>query len=118
MSKDPIYLERLAIEKPTVQLEFNIEYQLRNICVKIALLQALRYIPIYAKMVKDIFLKKLRRKRKEPSTIHFIRKVVELRFGKKFVDKYEDLRNPIVSIVLEVSLSLTPSLTWGKQLTS
>ena len=53
MAKHPPYSERLAIEKPIVQLEFNIESQLRNIFVNIYLLQAIRDVPIYGKIVRN-----------------------------------------------------------------
>lgn len=66
--------------------------------MKIPLLQALRDILIYSKTVKELCLKKPRRKKKEPPTIHFIGKVVELMFGKISIDKYEDLGNLVVSI--------------------
>lgn len=106
MSNDPPYLERLDIEKLLVQPKFNIESQLRNICVRIPLLQDLRDIPIYDKIVKELFLKKLGRKRKEPPTIHFIGKATKLMSGKFFVEKHENPRNPVVSIRIRGCLIL------------
>jgi len=37
--------------------------ELKNVCVKIPLLQALRDVPIYAKVVKDVCTRKLGRKK-------------------------------------------------------
>ena len=48
----PPFLERLVIEKPIVHLEYNILNELKNICVKIPLLQAIKDIPIYNKVIK------------------------------------------------------------------
>lgn len=96
--KDTPYLERLAIEKSIRRVEFNIESQLQKLCAKIPLLQAIRDIPMYAKIVKELCLKKPRRKKKEPPTIHFIGKATQLIVGKIHVEKYEDLGNPIVLI--------------------
>ena len=50
--KAPPYPERLVIEKPTTWPEFDILNELKNICVKIPLLQAIKDIPIYSKVVK------------------------------------------------------------------
>jgi hypothetical protein len=50
--KVPPYPDRLVIEKPTTRLEFDILNELKNICVNIPLLQAIKDIPIYNKVVK------------------------------------------------------------------
>ena len=66
------YLERLALEKPFVLSEYNIETKLKNLCVKIPLPQEIRDIPIYAKTVRELCLKKVGRKKKDPLTIQSI----------------------------------------------
>ena len=50
----PPFPERFLIEKPIVQSEFDIMNELRNVCVKIPLLQAIKYVPIYAKTIKEL----------------------------------------------------------------
>ena len=40
-NRAPPYLERLALEKPIVPFENNIETKLKNLCIKIPLLQAI-----------------------------------------------------------------------------
>jgi hypothetical protein len=60
--KLPPYPERLAIENPIVLPEFDLEAELQNVCVKIPLLQAIKDIPIYAKTVRDLCIKKPGRK--------------------------------------------------------
>ena len=69
---NPPYPERLLIKKTEEPLEHNLETELRNICVKIPLLQAIKYIPIYAKIVRDLCIKKPGRKRKEPPVIRVV----------------------------------------------
>ena len=48
----PLFLERLVIEKHVVHPEYDILNELKNICVKIPLLQAIKDIPIYSKVIK------------------------------------------------------------------
>ena len=84
-----------------VHPKFNIEAQLRNICLKIPLLQSLTDIPIYAKIVNELCLKKLGRKRKEPPTIHFIGNAAILMRGKNSVDRYEYPGNLVALIHIQ-----------------
>jgi hypothetical protein len=70
--KLPPYPERLAIENPIILPEFDLEAELRNVCVKIPLLQAIKDIPIYAKTIRDLCIKKPGRKRKDPLTIQVV----------------------------------------------
>ena len=68
----PPYPERLLVKKYEVPLGHNLETEPRNICVNIPLLQAIKNIPIYANIVRDIFIKNTGGKRKEPSVIHVV----------------------------------------------
>jgi hypothetical protein len=65
----PPYPERLLVKKSEVALGQYLETELRNICVKILLLQAIKDIPIYAKIVREICIKNTGRQRKEPHVI-------------------------------------------------
>jgi hypothetical protein len=53
----PPYLERLLVKKPEVPVGHDLEAELSNICVNIPLLQAIKYIPIYDKIIRDICIK-------------------------------------------------------------
>jgi hypothetical protein len=75
--KAPPYPERLVIEKLTTRHEFDILNELKNICVKITLIQAIKDIPIYSKVVKELCIKKLGRKQKDPPTICLIGEISE-----------------------------------------
>ena len=65
----PPYPERLLVKKPNPPLHIDIEDELRNVFIKIPLLQAIKDIPIYAKIIRDICIKKLGRKKKEPPLV-------------------------------------------------
>jgi hypothetical protein len=64
----PPFPERLMIEKPVVYPNFDIVGELKNLYIKIPLLQALQNIPIYAKMIKELCGRKPVRKNKNPSS--------------------------------------------------
>ena len=52
--KTPPYPEWLAIAKTEPQPEFDLIGELKNLYVKIPLLQAIQDIPIYAKAIRDV----------------------------------------------------------------
>ena len=68
----PPFPKRLAIEKPIIHPEYDILSELKNVCVKITLLQAIKDISIYSKVIKELFIKRLGKKQKYPPTIHVI----------------------------------------------
>ena len=43
----PPFPERLAVEKPVIHPEYDILNELKNVCVEIPLLQAIKDIPVY-----------------------------------------------------------------------
>ena len=69
LNKNSPYPERLLIEKPMVRPQFDLENELKNVCINIPLLQAIRDVPIYSKMVRELCLKKPDQKQKDPPTI-------------------------------------------------
>jgi hypothetical protein len=62
----------LLVKKLEVPLGHDLEDKLRNICVTIPLLQSIKGIPIYSKIIRDICIKNPRRKRKEPPIIQVV----------------------------------------------
>ena len=90
------------------QSEFDLLGESRNVCVKIPLFQAVKYIPIYSKVVRELCLKKLGRKRKHPPTVHVIGYLDELMMGNTLAAKYFDLGSPVVKVQINgISLSNT-----------
>jgi hypothetical protein len=63
---------------------------------KIPLLQAIKDIPIYAKIIRDLCLKKPGRKKKEPPLVQVVGKLSE--FISKMPYKYNDPWNPVVTV--------------------
>ena len=46
--------------------------QIKKMIVKIPLLDALKEVPIYNKAIKEACIKKTRRKKKDPASIHVL----------------------------------------------
>ena len=76
------------------QPQFKLLGELKNLYVKIPLLQALQDVPIYARTVRDLCTKKPGRKPKYPPTVHVVGKLSALITGKTLLDKYDDPGNP------------------------
>ncbi|MBU5895164.1 hypothetical protein JVW19_24610, partial [Vibrio cholerae O1] len=61
--------ERLKInkwvEKQILLPNYDMLDELKNVCIKILLLQAIKEIPIFLKTIRELSIKKPRRKRKE-----------------------------------------------------
>jgi len=77
-------------EKLQTLPETDILEELRNITMKIPLLQAIKKIPIYAKTVRDMCNKKNARKKKDPQTIQVIGHLANLLTTTLIIEKYVD----------------------------
>jgi hypothetical protein len=77
---------------------FNILGELQNLHVNIPLLQVITDVPIYAKTVRDLYIKKPGRKPKYPLTVHVVGDLFELMLGKIPPIKYGDPGNPTVTV--------------------
>ena len=95
--RPPPYLERLALEKPVAPPEFDLESELRNICIKVPLLHAIIDIHILTKIIRDLCIKKPRRKRKQPTTIQVRGETTALMTNHLKSGKYANPRNPIIT---------------------
>ena len=82
------------------QPSFNLLGELKNIYVRIPLLQALQDIPIYAKTIRDLVVKKPGMKSRDPTTLHVVRKLYELMMRKAPLAKYVDPSNPTVIVCI------------------
>jgi hypothetical protein len=90
--------ERLALTKAPEPPAFNLLGELQNLYVKIPLLQALRDVPIYARTMRDICVKKPGRKTKDPLTVHVMGDLSTLMTGKTPPVKYGDPGHPTVTV--------------------
>lgn len=75
--------------------------ELQNLHVQIPLLQALKEVPIYAKTIRDLCIKKPGRKPKDPTTIHVMGKLFEFMTDQPLLTKYNDLGNPMVTFYID-----------------
>lgn len=82
---------------PIEHPNFDLLGELKNICIKIALLQAIQDIPIYAKTIKELCIKKSVRQTKITLTVHIVGTLSNLLLGKETLVKYEAPGNPIVT---------------------
>lgn len=95
---EPPFPERLAISKSVEQPFFNLLGELKNLHVKIQLLQEIWDVPIYAKTVRDLCVRKPRRKPRGPLTVHVMGELSELMLGRTPPIKYGDPGNPTVTV--------------------
>jgi hypothetical protein len=108
-TQTPPFPERLVKEKLPISLpEFDVLDELKNVCVKILLLQAIKYIPIYTKAIKELCSKKTNKRKKDPPTIHVIGNLAGLMSNTISIEKYVDPGIPMVTITIKkISISKT-----------
>eukprot|EP00253_Pinus_taeda_P021149 PITA_21149 len=80
--------------------QFDVLDELKNVYIRIPLLQAIKDIPIYTKAIKELCLKKPTRKRVYPQTIHVIRHLASLMTNTTSMEKYVDPRIPRVTTII------------------
>ena len=99
-NKDPLYPRRLVETGMTSHLESDFLKELKNLDIWIPLLQAIRYVSIYAKTVMDLCVKNRRRKPKDPATIHVMGKLSKLMIDQPLLTKYNDPGNTAVTVYI------------------
>jgi len=75
---------------------YDFLYELKNVCIKIPFLKAIKGIPILAKTLKELSMKKPRIKTKELKRIKLAGKIADIMMGKIAIQKYVDPGSPIV----------------------
>eukprot|EP00253_Pinus_taeda_P019887 PITA_19887 len=97
----PPFPDRLVQIKPPLSIpQFDVLDELKNVYIKILLLQAIKDIPIYTKAIKDMCLKRLARKRIDPQTIHVIGHLAGLMTNTISIEKYVDPGIPKVTTII------------------
>jgi len=91
----------LIIPCPIDYPDLDLLGELKNLCVKIPLLQNIQDIPIYAKTIKELCTKMPTRKIKATTIIHVVVTLSDLLSGRETLVKYEDLGNPIVIVKIK-----------------
>ena len=90
--------KRLIIPRPIQHPNFDILGELKNLYIKIPILQAIQDITIYARTIKELCIKKPRRKITNNSKVQVVGTLSNLLSGKETPVKYEDPGNPIVTV--------------------
>jgi hypothetical protein len=88
----------LSFQKPESPSKHDFLDELKNVCIKILLLWAIKNIPIYAKTIKDLCLKKAGRKKKEQKIVQVKGQLANLMSTSITMEKYIDPGVPLVII--------------------
>eukprot|EP00253_Pinus_taeda_P036271 PITA_36271 len=97
-TSSPPFPERLIIPRPIEHPDFDILGELKNLYIKIPLLQAIQDILVYANTIKELCIKKPRMRITNNPTVQVVGTLFDLLSGREAPIKYEDPRNPIVIV--------------------
>jgi len=97
-TSSPPFLERLIIPCPIEHLDCDLLGELKKLCIKIPLLQAIQDIPIYAKTIKELCIKKPKRRITTNPTVQVFSTLSNLLLGRESPVKYEDPGYLIVTV--------------------
>ena len=78
---NPPFLERLTQPLEPTPEETELLGELKNLCVKISLFQAIKDVPIYNKLIKEKCFKHPRRPKRDAPTINVIGQLSDLNVG-------------------------------------
>ena len=85
--QQPPFPERLIHPSQHTAKETELLGELKNLCVNISLIHAIKDVPIYNRLIKENFLKKPGRKKKYTPTINVVGYMYELMFGRVIFPK-------------------------------
>jgi hypothetical protein len=69
---------RTSLDPNNTQPEFEFLGELKNVCVKTLLFQAIKDVHIYLNVLQELCLRQTSRKRKDPQTVHVMGKLLDL----------------------------------------
>ena len=75
--------------------------ELKNLCVKIPLLKAIKDVLIYNKLIKEKCFKHPGRRKRDTPTINIVGKLSDLMLGRVISPKYIELGTPIVDVHID-----------------
>jgi hypothetical protein len=96
--RDPPYPKSLNQDILSIQPKFDFLGELKNVCFKIPLFQAIKDVTIYSKEVREICLRNPGRKQKDPQTVHVIGKLSYLMMGGVLTTEYYNPGNPFINV--------------------
>eukprot|EP00253_Pinus_taeda_P021375 PITA_21375 len=94
----PPFPERLTVTTQPNLEEDELLGELKQLCVKIPLLQAIKDVPIYNKLIKEKCFRHPGRRKKNASTIIVIGQLSDLMLGQVICPKYLDPGSPVVDV--------------------
>ena len=80
--------------------------ELKHVYVKIPLLQAIKYVPIYNWLIKEKCFRHPRRHKRDAPTINVLGKLFDLMLGQVICPKYLDPRSPVVDVHINGTIIL------------
>jgi hypothetical protein len=98
--KNPPYPKIVEHLKTLIEFEFELLGKIENLCFKIPLLQTIKDVPIYNKINKELCIKRLGRKKKNPPNINVVGQLVDRIVGNIFTPKYTHSGIPIVNVYI------------------
>ena len=95
------FFERLTHPIQHTPKETELLGELKNLCVKIPRLQAIKDVPIYNTLIKEKFFKHPGRKNKDTPTINVIGQLSDLILGWVIFPNYLDPRSHVVDVHID-----------------
>lgn len=97
----PLFSKRLIHPNQNTLEETELLGELKNLCVKITLFQAIKDVLIYKKLIKDKFFKHPRKRNKDTTTINSIGQLSDLILGRVIFQKYLGHRSSVVDVHID-----------------
>ena len=94
----PPFPERLTVTTQPNPKETELLGELKQLCVKIPLLQAIKGLPIYNKLIKEKCFRHPSMGKRDASTINVIGQLSDLTLGQVICPKYLDPMSPVVDV--------------------
>jgi len=94
----PPFPERLTVTTQPNLEENELLEELKQLCVKIPLLEAIKDVPIYNKLINEKCFRHPGRRKKDASTINVIGQLSDLMLGQLIYPKYLDPWSPVVDV--------------------
>eukprot|EP00253_Pinus_taeda_P010094 PITA_10094 len=95
---NPPFPERLSMTIQLTPEETKLLGELKHLCVKIPLLQSIKYVPIYNRLIKEKCFRNLGRHKRDAPTINVIGQLSNLMLGQIICPKYLDPGSPVVDV--------------------
>jgi len=95
---NPPFPKRLSATVQPTREETELLGELKHLCVKIPFLQAIKYVPIYNRLIKEKCFRHPRRHKRDAPTINVIGQLFDLMLGQVICPKYQDPRSLVVDV--------------------